>query len=379
MKVMHIITGLGDGGAEAVLHRLIAHDPCNTHCVVSLGGEGKYGPLLRRLGVGVIALDMPRGHVTWSGLVKLWRALRVQKPRVVQTWMYHADFLGGLLAWLQRLPVVWGIHHSTHQVDCSNRRTLWVVRICAVLSRWVPGKIAVCAQAAVKAHGELGYASAPMVVIPNGYDLSRFAPNREERKRLRQAWDVADDVFVIGMVARLDPLKDHENLFGALALLSAAGLDFAVVLVGTGLDKQNTVLVDELDALGLRRRVRLMGAVDDIPAVMNALDVHVLSSSSEAFPNVLAEAMSCGTPCVATDVGDAALIVGETGWIVPPKDSKALAEALSVAWEARRNDGAWAKRQSQCRARIAEHFSVAVMVERYRDVWRSAVFATEKQ
>jgi len=373
VKVLHVITGLNDGGAEAVLHRLIKHDPHDEHLVVSLTGEGKYGPVLRQSGVPVTALEMPRGRVTWQGLSGLWRVLRAQRPDVVQTWMYHADLLGGVCARVQGLPVVWGIRNTTLVPGKSRRSTRWVARACAALSRAVPQRIVACAQAAVAVHAALGYDAGRMVVIPNGYDLSRFAPDPDARRRLRAEWNVPEDVPLIGMVARYDPQKDHANLIDALARLAQQALVFRAVLVGTQVDGHNAALVQRLDATGLRKRVRLLGPTSDVPAVMNALDVHVLSSSAEAFPNVLAEAMACGTPCVATDVGDAALILGETGWVAPPKDSAALAEAIGAALQAWSDQMAWVRRQAACRARIAEHFSIDSMVQRYRSVWREAM------
>ena len=377
MKVLHVITGLNDGGSEAVLYRLITYDPQDTHVVVSLTGEGKYGPLLRQAGVLVAALDMPRGRVTWRGLIQLWRLLRATKPDVVQTWMYHADLLGGLLARLRRIPVVWGIRNTTLVPGQSTRSTLWVARACAALSRVVPQRIVACAQAAVTVHGALGYDTARMVVIPNGYDLTRFAPDRAARQRLRQAWGVADDVPLIGMVARFDPQKDHANFIDALGHLARQGMAFAAVAVGTGVDEDNAALVGRIEAQGLVDRMRLLGPTQDVSGVMNALDLHVLSSAyGEAFPNVLAEAMACGTPCVSTDVGDAAAIVGETGWIVPPKDSVALAQAIEAALSAWRDRAAWAQRQAACRARISEHFSIESMAHRYRAVWQQVARST---
>ncbi|OBS31907.1 glycosyl transferase family 1 [Tepidimonas fonticaldi] len=372
MRVLHVITSLSDGGAEAVLYRLISHDPQDEHHVVSLTGLGKYGPLLADAGVTVTVLDMPRGRLTWAGVRGLWHAVRQARPDVIQTWMYHADLLGGVVGRLAGVPVVWGIHHTTLEPGRSSRATMWVARACAGLSRRVPARIVACAEAAVRVHAVLGYDAARMVVIPNGYDLTRFRPDAQARLRQRAAWGMPEGVPLIGMVARFDPQKDHANLLAALGALRQRGVAFRAVLIGTGVDEGNAQLGAGLAAQGLDDWVRLLGPMTDIPAVMNALDVHVLSSSAEAFPNVLAEAMACATPCVTTDVGDAAQIVGQTGWVVPPRDPAALAAAIEAALAAWADRAAWARRQADCRARIEQQFAVSAMVQRYRTVWLEA-------
>lgn len=376
MNIFHIITGLADGGAEAVLYRLCTHDAENRHVVVSMMDEGKYGPLLRAAGVAVHCLGMPRGRVTVRGLWRLWRLLRAERPTVVQTWMYHADLVGGVLARLAGVRAVcWGIRNSNLEPGKSRRATIWIARLDARLSRWVPAAIVCCAAQARDVHVRLGYAAEKFVIIPNGYDVGRFRPDAAARARLRAEWGVPDGVPLLGMVARFDPQKDHANLLAACARLQASGADFAAVLVGTGCDAGNAALVQQLAAAGLTQRVRLLGRRDDVPAVMAALDLHVLSSAyGEAFPNVLAEAMACGTPCVTTDVGDAAQIVGETGWVVPPRDAAALAEGIAAAlkeWRERPDE--WAARRCAARERIVETFGLDRMVQAYRRVWGETV------
>lgn len=276
-----------------------------------------------------------------------------------------------MLARLAGVPVVWGIRNTTLEAGRSSRSTLWVARLCAALSRFVPQRIVACAQAAVTVHAALGYDAQRMLVIANGYDLSRFAPDATARVRLRTEWSLAEGVPLLGLVARFDPQKDHANLVAALALLQAQGLEFKVVLVGQGVDAANAELVAQIAVAGLEQRVRLLGPRSDVPAVMCALDVHVLSSSyGEAFPNVLAEAMACGTPCVCTDVGDAALIVGDTGWVVPPRNPAALADALGCALQHWRDTPHWQQRQQRARQRIEQAFDIARMVQRYRQVWQ---------
>ena len=370
MKIVHIISGLNDGGAEAVLYRLCSSDKAVKHYVVSLMDEGKYGALLREAGVQVTCLAMPRGKVTLGGMWGLWRLLRQVRPQVVQTWMYHADMVGGVIARLAGVKrIFWGIRHSVLDADGSKRSTILIARLCARISSRVPSTIICCAQKALEVHRDLGYAADKLQVIPNGYDLVRFCVDKDARVRLRTEWNVGS-CWLIGMVGRFDPLKDHKNLLDALAIVKYRGVDFCCVLAGRGLDQNNAQLMAWLAELDLTDKVKLLGQRMDIPSVMNTLDIHVLSSFSEAFPNVVAEAMACGTPVVVTDVGDAALIAGETGWIVPPKDPRALADALLQSRLAMFDKSAWQARCLAARQRMDDHFNLGRMVKNYHLAWQ---------
>ena len=171
------------------------------------------------------------------------------------------------------------------------------------------------------------------------------------------------------MVARNDPIKDHPGLLEALALLhQSSSLKWKCVLVGPGMDSSNLALLRVLDDRKLAGRVSMVGPRPDVGEVMNAIDIHVLSSRAEAFPNVLCEAMACGTPCVSTDVGDAGLILGNTGWIVPPRDPGALARALEEACEEISSDS-WAARKRLARDRVLKMFSIGSMAEKYQNLW----------
>lgn len=371
-SILHVITSLNDGGAEAVLYRLCTHDAKNRHHVISLMGPGKYGPMLQSLGVPVTCLNMPKGRVTASGLWQLYRLVRAKRADVVQTWMYHANLLGGLAARLAgHRNIAWGIHHTALSHGETPRSTILVAGICARISRIVPSKILCCAEEAIKVHARLGYCANRMVFVPNGYDLAAFQPDASSGARVRSELGLESEP-VIGFVARHHPLKDHENLLRALVLLKAANIRPICLLAGTGMGQDNTALAERIEQLELSDQVRLLGRRSDVPRLMNALDLHVMSSLSEAFPNVLAEAMACGTPCVSTDVGDAASIVGDTGWIVPPHDPAALAGAITSALEAQKRAG-WVERKAKARDHIETRFSIAQMVENYRAVWFGSV------
>ena len=370
LHVLHVITGLGNGGAEAVLSRLCVSERQYRHSVVSLTDEGRYGATLKSAGVEVQSLGMRPGSVTPADVIRLWGVLRRLSPDLVQTWMYHADLLGGTVARLAvRAPVCWNIRHSSFEHAKLGWSMRVVLGLSARLSAVVPRRIVCCADSALRAHAQLGFASRLMTVIPNGCDTERFQPDRASGMRLRDQLDLPSGETVVGFVARYNPDKDHSTLLRALALVRENGARFRCLLVGERMSSENAQLVQLVERLGLQEVVCLLGPRPDVPAVMNALDLHVMSSSSEAFPNVLAEAMACGTPCVATDVGDARQIVGDVGWLVPARDPVALATALATAMASFGDRGGWERRQAAARSRIASLFSMSAMLDGYRRVW----------
>ncbi len=378
MQVLHIITDFNDGGAQAVLYRFITADKDNEHQVISLMNIGWYGDRTMETGIQVHAINWRNGQVTPNGCFKLWKLIRQIDPDVIQTWMYHSDFIGSLASRCAgKKAIVWGIHNSNLDPAQTAFTTRLTARACAILSGVLPQQIISCSEEGIKVHADLGYQRQKMVVVPNGYDVSEFSPQPDLRRELRAQWQISPATTLFGMVARWDPQKDHANLIGALAHLKHQSLPpWHCVLIGSNLSADNQTLVSLIEQYGVSDCVSLLGIRSDIPAVMNALDLHILSSSyGEAFPNVVSEAMACGTSCVVTDVGDAGLIVGDTGWVVPPNDPVQLANAMIEAVKERANSTGWVDRQGLCRSRIQSNFNLQIMIEKYTDVWKSSILS----
>jgi glycosyltransferase involved in cell wall biosynthesis len=253
------------------------------------------------------------------------------------------------------------------------RGTLLVARLCGLLSGLVPTRIVVCAENAVASHVNLGYRSDKIRVIPNGYNFAKFSRDSGNRDALRDEIGLPADTPLLGLIGRYTPQKDHANLLRALGVLAKRREDFHAVLVGAGLDASNVELQSLAAELGIGERLSWLGERSDVPEIMQALDLHVLSSRLEGFPNVLAEAMASGTPCVSTDVGDAGLILGGLGWLVPRENSEELAAAIvSALSERRERPEDWKRRCNECRDRVADEFSLQKMVDSYFDLWQSA-------
>ncbi len=299
--------------------------------VVSLIEPGPMGRKLKKAGIQVDSLGMHRGVPSPVGLFRLMNIIRQWKPDVVQTWLYHAD-LAGLVAARLAHPfgggpkVVWNIRCSFMALEEYRRMTGITLRLCSALSG-LPDGILSNSEEARRFHRELGYSASRFEVIPNGFDVERFAPDTEARIEVREELSI-DDAVIIGHVARFDAMKDHRTFIRAAAQVAKQS-DAVFVLVGREVDYDNLDLATWMSEAGLdANRVRLLGERDDVTRIMAAMDVHVSSSIGESFPNVVGEAMGCGVPNVVTDVGDSRILVGETGLVVAPGDAAGLAKAM---------------------------------------------------
>ena len=339
--------------------------------VISLTDTGPVGEKIQALGIEVRALGMRRGAPNPLVVLRLTRWLRKAEPDVIQTWMYHADLIGGLAAKMAGgLPVVWGIHHSNLDPQGNKLTTIWTARACSHLSRRLPRRIVCCSEASLRVHRSLGYARDKMVVIPNGFDVITFRPDTAMRRPVRAELGIPEDTLLIGMFARFHAQKDHRNFVEAAALLHAHHPDIHFLLCGDGITWENRVLSGWIVTAGIHEHCHLLGPREDIPRLAAALDIAASSSSfGEGFPNVVGEAMSCGVPCVVTDVGDSDRIVGTTGRIVAAKDPEALAmawtEMIGLGEEGRRRLGVAARK------RVMDHFELSKIVKKYEALYTS--------
>ncbi len=368
MRISLIITNLATGGAETMLFKLLKHIDRTrfTPSVISLMGLGDMGPRIEALGIPVHALGMSRGVLPSPvALWRLWRLLLRIQPDVVHTWMYHADLVGGVVARLAGCShVAWCIRNSNLSLTEKKLSTVWAVKLCALLSRVVPQTILSCSHRAHDVHVALGYPLHKLQVIPNGFDLVRFVPDVASRAGVRAELGLPPHALLVGLVARFDPQKNHIGFLDSAALVQARMPQVNFVLVGQGIDSSNVALTDAIAQKRLQGRMHLLGRRSDIPRLMASFDVLALSSShGEAFPNVLGEAMACGVPCVVTDVGDSAEIVGNTGRVVAAGNMAGLADGLLELLGM--TDAHRANLGEQARAKVATEYEIGHVADRY--------------
>jgi len=370
-RLLHLISGLGVGGANLMLYKLLAHRDTDRFdvSVVSLADRG--GGVDRQiaaLGVPVRTVGMfPRPTPTTLARLLAW--VRELEPELIQGWMYHGNVAAWLGAALLRpAPIVlWNVRHSLHDLAHERLNTRLMIRAGAVLSSRAR-RILYNSEVAARQHERLGYDGQRRLVLPNGFDCDRFRPSAAARTAIRRELGLASDAPLIGIVARDHPMKDHRTFLLAAAMLARQRADVHFVLAGDGVDPSNRRLGQLAVELGVGARVHLLGIRTDVEVVTAALDVATSCSRwGEAFANVIGEAMACGVPMVVTDVGDSAHIVGDLGTVVPLSDPPALAAAwsallaLTPALRARLGEAA--------RARVVGEYSLESVVGRYEGLY----------
>ena len=363
MKILHIITGLGDGGAEHTLFKICKYDTINQHVIISLTDRGKYFSLLKKINIKVYNLNI--NLFSFHKFFFLINLIRSIKPNIVQTWLVHADFIGSIASRLAGIDnIIWNVRYSKIQVGKAKLTTILILKLLAKISYFIPKLIVIVSKKAKKIYEIEGYDKTKLKFIPNGYDLSVLKPYKTKRINYKKN---NKKLPLIGYVARFDPLKDHSNLLNALALIKIKNIAFSCLLVGTNINK-NRKLIKEIKKLKLNHYIKLHGPTKNVSTIMNLLDIHIQSSRSEGFPNVVAEAMAFKTPCIVTDVGDSSYIVGKTGWVVSPNNPIKLAKAIETGIN-EIGTKKWNKRCYKARERIKDKFSIGKMIKSYNKVW----------
>jgi glycosyltransferase involved in cell wall biosynthesis len=375
IHITHIITGLNVGGAEMMLLKLLWAVDLEKYPsrVISLTDNGVLGTRIESLGIPVTAMGMKPGRFSYRDIKQLSQEIKEQNPDVIQTWMYHADFIGGWAAKRAGVKgIAWNIRNSTLDVRKSKASTLAIVGMCALLSHYVPRRIVVCSQSASRVHQKIGYSANKMVVIPNGFDLDTFKPDPAAGTAFRRTLNLTGYTPVVGLAARFDEQKDHQTFIRSAAIVLKSSPQTHFLLCGDRITEDNQKLLQWVKETGFPANFHLLDRQSDIQTFHAACDVSVSSSAyGESFSNVLGEAMACGIPCVATNVGGAEEVLGDTGIIVPPRDPEALAKGI-VKILTLPNDQRQLMGQHS-RERILENFDINLISQTYMNFWKELV------
>lgn len=372
LKVLQLINDLESGGAQRMLTKLVKHtDPSRfENVVITLRQGGAFESTVLSAGVRLFSLNCGSARSTPYAITQLAKLLRRERPTIIQTWLYHADFLGLLGAEIARFRnIVWNVRCSDMDLTRYSLRARSVLRVLSTLSNR-PRAVLFNSEAGMRHHLRIGYRPKLALVIPNGFEEPSFTNEARVRISVRRELGLPDDALVIGMVARYDPMKDQATFLeaAAQALQTLPFLNF--VMLGRGVTADNQNLTSHATRLGISKSIRLLGERDDAVRVISALDILALPSAfGEGFPNVVGEAMACGVPCVVSAVGDSAAVVGDCGLIVPPRDPT----ALKRAWEKLLSlDDLTLCRLKDCaRQRIKNRFAMSRITDHYQSLYTS--------
>lgn len=368
LKIVFLIRDLNYGGAQRQLVTLVKGLDQQFDVTVLYFYPG--GPLEKDLKDSDISLICLEKRERWDVLGFMRRLIaqlqRIQ-PDVLHGYLGESNLLTTFLKpFFPSTKMIWGIRESNTNANLYGWLGSLLSQLENVLSRF-PDLIVINSYAGQAYYLTHGFPAKKMVVIPNGLDTERFQPDLQARVKVRSQWGISENMILIGLVGRLDPMKDHPTFLRAAALICQQRQDVRLVCVGTGAENYANQLLTLTEELGITDKVIWAGARADMPAVHNSLDIATSSSAyGEGFANVIGEAMACGVPCVVTDVGDSRFIVGDTGLVVPPKNPQALVDSWLKILEHKNN-----KLPMIVRSRIQDNFHTKLLYERTEQILTS--------
>jgi len=353
------------------LYRLLTKLDRNIYhpIVISLIKKGVIAFKIEKLGIRVYSLGLSSIFNLIPTLIKLASLLRSFNPQIVHTFMIHSAFFGGIIAKLLNIPtIIWNIFSTDLSLQTNKVGTTLIIKVCALLSRIIPNKIILDSHSAYSAHEIEGYSFQKMEIINNGVDTDKFSPNGKKYNQYRQKY-FREDELVIGLIARYHPVKGHNIFIKAINIIMKKVSNVKFLLNGSNIEISNDKLMNMINKENINKLIHISDSQLKITDILFSCDIIVSSSKSESFPNIICEAMASEIPCVVTDVGDCSRIVGDTGLIVNPNDSIALANAIIKLIKMPLNHRM--ELGKQARKRIYNNFSIERMTEKYYNLYRS--------
>lgn len=363
-RVAFLLRNLDYGGAQ---RQVITLAKSLSECgfdvsIICFYPDGFLEKYLLNSKVKVISLEKQGRWDLIAFFYRLFKEVKHISPDILHGYLGEPNMLTICLKlFFPATKMIWGIRGSNYDLDLANWRS-YPYRLLENLFSHFADLIIINSYAGCNDYLKRGFPVNKMVVIPNGIDTDLFQPNPQARAKIRQEWRIPDDIILIGLVGRLDPMKDHPTFLKAAALLCAERENVRFVCVGVGSEKYTQELHQLTTQLGIAKQVIWAGGRSDMPEVQNALDIAVSASIfGEGFSNTLGEAMACGVKCIATDVADSAWIVGDAGLVIPPNSSEALATAMKQLIDHPHTEQ---HQQAYIRQQVVTRFSVFQLLQK---------------
>jgi len=364
-KIIFISPDINSGGAENIIFNLAKATNKNDILLISLTDIGYYGSILRKEGYKIYSLNMKKNIFVFFKIFYLLILIIRFKPRIIQTWLYHANLVGGIAAKLLGVKkIYWTVHHD---FEYRNLYIMLEMRILAFLSYIIPDKIIYGSNPVKNNHVLNGYFREKSIVINNGVSTSKFRPIPELRDSIRKDLNITKKCLLLGNIARYIPLKDHETLLKSLKILKSKGINFKCLLIGQGLSNENREFKIRIKKYGLEDKVILYGKTYEINHILNAFDINILTSKKECSPISLIESMSTGIPCISTNVGDAIELIGDSGWVVNTSDYKSIAKLIM---DINLDKKILKIKSNIARKRVEKNYPIEKMINKYKKLYR---------
>ena len=377
MKIVHVISGLKNGGAEAILFRIVNNDKTNNHVIISLGYNNDfYAQKFLQNETNIYFLNINDYFSFIKAVFDLRNLIKIENPNLVQTWMYHSDLITSLASFFLNHKIVYGIHSTFLDIKHSKKSTRLIIWLLKYFSRFIPKVIICCSDVAMQSHIKIGYPENKLTVINNGIDTHKFFNNLDARYKIRNSLDILDNTILFGMIARWDRNKNHEMLFRALSDFKKVHLKFPfkILLAGENMSYENINLLNLLKTYNILEDSILINSVDNISDYINALDLHILTSNSESFGNATAECLACGIDVITTDVGLCQkFIQNGYGSIIKTNSFEELKIAIINFLNKREQFKNDRFRKDKLRNNIVDFFSQNRMIKEYNNLWKKII------
>jgi len=369
---LHIINSLEKGGAETSLYRLCKFSNKKfNNIVITLKKQGYYNSRLQQMGIHVKNFEFDKSYLPFFEFIKLLKYIYKINPNSINGWMYHSIFITCILFFFfRKKKIFWHIRHSSIKYKSTKLKTIIIIYLEILFSYFVPNKIIYNSEVGKKIHEEKLRFKKNSLVIFNGFNSSEFFINNLIKDNYKKNNNIDNDTIILGSIGRYRIQKNHEFLFKILNNLNNKKIKFICFLIGGGLNMNNHKLNSLIHKYKLEKKIMYFDEVDNIEEFMNIIDITLITSDfGEAFPNVLAESMLCGTPCITTNIGDVKNIIQNSGWITKVNDLDDFTNNVLIALNLWKNKNKWNNLQNKCRENIKQRFSINKTLKSFEDLW----------
>ena len=367
MKICHIISSLGNGGAEKNLIRLsLSQSKTNDVFIIILKKNNFFKEILQKNKIKVITFNFTFNLNLLNNFLSFFSVLKKEKPDIIISWMFHACFFSSFYTWKKNIRLFWCIRHGSFKVMKTKFLTIIIAKYILPLISFIPSKIIYNSKFSKTYYENIGYQKKKSVVIYNGYSKNHFKPNKDIQTQFKKKYDIIKKEVIFGYVARFSPQKNHILLLKVMNKLKYDyKFNFKLILIGGNI-KKNKILRDLIKKFSLINETIILKETNRINLIYPVFDINLLCSSyGESFPNTLAESMLCQIPCISSDVGDSKAIIKNEGYIFKENTEKEFIKSIVSCLEDHKNDLKWKKLKVNCRTLIIRCFNIQKMLIKF--------------